>query len=99
MFDSAALWVALASFLVGVGGTVLAFRSDLRNLTTRFDNEIKSRNDQRAADNSLLELRLGFIVDRVEDIASAMGITKRITDVERKLLAFNSKLPDNTNNG
>jgi archaellum component FlaC len=95
VFDNPAVWLALATFLVGVGGTVLAFKSDLRNLTTRFDNEVQTRNEQRDADNNTLDLRLNFIMDRIEDIANAMGIAKRITDVERKLLAF--KQTDNSN--
>lgn len=95
MFDNAAVWLALASFMVGVGGTVLLFRSDLRNLATRFDAEVEARNVQHDADNNTLDLRLNFIMDRIEDIANAMGIAKRITDVERKLLAF--KQTDNSN--
>lgn len=73
------------------------FRSDLRNLTTRFDSEIANRKTERNTDKEILGLQLGTISDRVEDIANAMGLQKRITDIER-LLTFKapSALPGDT---
>jgi hypothetical protein len=90
MFDAPAIWVALASFAVGIGGTVLAFKSDLRNLTTRFEQNVIQQSLQRKSDKQLLNYRLAFMTQRLEDIASALNVAKRDTDITNKFLALDA---------
>jgi hypothetical protein len=90
MFDAPAIWVALASFVVGIGGTVLAFKSDLRNLTTRFEQNVIQQTLQRKSDKQLLNVRLSFMMQRIEDIAAALNVDRRDVDMTNRFLALDA---------